>query len=360
MDMGFKSAELAAGQDRPGEAPAAGWHMPAEWVPHERCWMAYPSRSGLWGDDLHRVRRDIGALARAIRQFEPVTMVVAPEEALQAAMALGPDIDLLPLPVDDLWIRDTGPTFLSDGAGGIAATLWQFNVWGGKFPGYDNDRTLAERVIREIGVQPFPAPLVTEGGALQIDGERTLLVTETSVLNDNRNPGLTKSEAERIFRFWLGVEKVVWLPGSRTETVTDGHIDGFACFVRPGIALAELPASDLAPDAREMKENLRALQLARDAKGRSIEIGLLRRPPEVSSASPTFCDCYVNFYIANGGIVMSRFDSPQSDRTARDTVATAFPDRKVVQISFSAVAEGGGGIHCSTQQQPATSQWGVQ
>ena len=243
------------------EAPGAGWHMPAEFAPHARCWMAFPSRSGPWGDSLPRMQRDIVTLARAIRRFEPVTVIVAPGEIDGAAAALGPAIDVLPLAVDDLWIRDTGPTFLQNESGMVAAALWRFNAWGEKFPGYDNDRNLAQRLASAIGVRAFPAPLVTEGGALQVDGDGTVLATESSILNDNRNPGMTKSEAERILKAWLGAEAVIWLPGSRTETVTDGHVDGFACFVRPGVAVAELPTSDSAPDAQEMKENLRALRL---------------------------------------------------------------------------------------------------
>jgi agmatine deiminase len=248
-------------------------------------------------------------------------------------------------------MRDMGPTFLVDSLGGVAATVWQFNVWGGKFSGYEEDCRLAERLASAIDMNTYPAPIVTEGGALHVDGEGTLLVTETSVLNDNRNPGLDKAEAERIFKHWLGISHVVWLPGCTTETITDGHVDGFACFVRPGVALAEQPDPSAA-DAGEMRENLRALRLARDAKGRSLDIGLLHRPKEVESEIGSFCDCYVNFYLANGGVVMPRFGDAEADRIAAETVAKAFPDRRVAQISIDAIAAGGGGIHCSTQQQP--------
>jgi agmatine deiminase len=163
---------------------------------------------------------------------------------------------------------------------------------------------------------------------------------------------LTKAEAEHIFKHWLGVSKVIWLPGSEVETVTDGHIDGFACFTAPGRLLAELPGSETAEDFREMTENLRALRLAKDAKGRALEIGLLHRPAAVETASPYFCDSYVNFYIANGGIVMPRFGDSEADATAAAIIGRAFPGRQMAQISVTAIAEGGGGIHCSTQQQP--------
>ena len=333
--------------------PPAGWFMPAEWVPHDRCWMSFPHRLVEWGDSLPAVRAAITRLALAIRQFEPVSVVVSPSDVAEARQQLGPTIDIVPLAVDDLWMRDIGPTFLVKPGAGVSAAQWRFNVWGEKFPGYDADRSLAERLLTARSVTAYPAPIVTEGGALHVDGEGTLLVTETSVLNANRNPGLDKREAETIFRHWLGIEQVIWLPGSTVETITDGHIDGFACFTRPGQALAELPASDQAEDAREMQENLRALRLARDAKGRSLEIGLLRRPGEVVSDTGWFCDCYVNFYIANGGIVMPRFGDDSADQAAAEMVARAFPGRRVTQVDIAAIAEGGGGIHCSTQQQPA-------
>ncbi len=335
--------------------PEAGWHMPAEWAPHERCWMAFPSTTAEWGADLPEVRRDIASLAKTIRRFEPVSVVVAPADIAVAQAMLGPEIDLQVMAVNDLWMRDTGPTFLVNGQGGLAAAVWRFNVWGEKNSGYRDDRNLAGRLTAARGIDAYPAPITTEGGALHVDGAGTLMVTETSVLNENRNPGLTKAEAEKIFKYWLGVGHVIWLPGCRTETVTDGHIDGFACFARPGIALAELPGNETAADGPEMRENYRALQLAKDAKGRALEIGLMHRPAEVASRSDTFCDCYINFYVANGGIVMPGFGIPEADRRAAETVAKAFPGRQVAQISIKAIAEGGGGIHCSTQQQPVGS-----
>jgi agmatine deiminase len=336
--------------------PPIGWHMPPEWARHTCCWMSYPSAATDWADDLPRLRRTIADLALAIRRFEAVRMIVAPADEAAARRDFGPAIDLVILEVDDLWMRDIGPTFLVKSGEGVSAAVWRFNVWGEKFSGYDADRSLAQRLMASRKMTAYPAPIVTEGGALHVDGEGTLLVTETSVLNDNRNPGLSKPEAEEIFRHWLGVTQVIWLPGSRVETVTDGHIDGFACFTQPGRVLAELPGSDDAADAREMRENLKALRLARDAKGRSLEIGLLSRPVEVASEIGRFCDCYINFYIANGGVVMPRFGIPAADEAAADIVAKAFPDRQVVQVEIDAIAEGGGGIHCSTQQQPAPQE----
>ena len=350
--LGGAGKAVAAGE---GEemAPGPAWRMPAEYGPHTRCWMAFPSHSGPWGESLPDVREAIAALARAVQGFEPVTVIVEPAEVAEAREMLGAGSQILPLSVDDFWTRDTLPTFLVDGNGGRATANWEFNVWGEKFPGYAKDRSLSTRLSAILGTPRFPAPIVTEGGALHVDGAGTLLVTETSVINDNRNPGLTKAEADDIFKGWLGVDRVVWLPGSHTETITDGHVDGFACFVGPGVVLAELPASDDAPDMREMRENLRALELARDAAGRTLEIGMLRRPGTVRSDGAAFCDCYVNFYLPNGGVVMPRFGDDAADRAAREIVARAFPDRRIAQIDIDAIAEGGGGIHCSTQQQPA-------
>lgn len=315
--------------------------------------MSYPNTGSAWESELPKVRADVLALARAIRQFEPVTLILATEDAAAVRDAVSGEIELLALAVNDLWMRDIGPTFLTKRGEGVTAALWRFNVWGEKFPGdYEDDRHLNRHLVDAIGTTAYPAPIVTEGGALMVDGEGTLLTTESAILNDNRNPGLTKMEAERIFQDWLGVTKVIWLPGSHTETITDGHIDGFACFSAPAKLLAELPASEAAVDFKEMAENLRVLQLATDAKGRDLEIGLLRRPSSVASDSPYFCDSYVNFYIANGGIVMPRFGEQKADTAAAEMVARAFSGRQVVQIAIDAIAAGGGGIHCSTQQQP--------
>ncbi len=336
--------------DRPS---ALGWSMPAEWHPHARCWMAWPAREDRWGDLLRDLRAEVARLARTIARFEPVVMVASPETAEPARAACGPDVAVLPLPIDDIWTRDSGPTFLLDGKGEVAGVSWRFTAWGGKHERFAADATLGRRLLDHAGLTCFPASLGTEGGAFHVDGEGTVLTTETTILNPNRNPGSRKADVEATLRGWLGADKVIWLPGSTADTITDGHVDGIAAFVRPGVAVAEITPDRADPEYAELQENLKALRLATDARGRRLEVAVVRRPTEVGRRGESFCASYVNFYLANGAVVMPEFgDNRGADTAARGVLSQLFPDRQVVPVPLSVIPEGGGGIHCVTQQQP--------
>ncbi len=329
-----------------------GFHMPAEWAPHARCWMAWASRPEVWGARFDAICRAYGEVARAIRRFEPVTMIVPPGAEARAAKICGEGIDLLSLPIDDSWSRDSGPTFVVDAGGGVAGVSWRFNAWGGKYAPYDDDDRLAGRLLEYLGLPCFEAPLTLEGGAIHCDGAGTLLTTESCLLNPNRNPGLDKAEAERLLRAYLGVEKVIWLPGDPDEHETDGHIDGIACFARPGLAIIEMPSDPGASYAPIMRENRRALELARDAEGRAFDIVEIRDAAGYEDADERFCRSYVNFYLANGGLIMPRYGLPSDDAIA-ETFRRLFPGHEIAQVPIAEIAVGGGGIHCITQQQPA-------
>jgi len=194
-----------------------------------------------------------------------------------------------------------------------------------------------------------------EGGALHVDGDGTLLTTETVVFNDNRNPGISRACAEAEFARTLGIEKTIWLPGNPHEHGTNGHIDGIACFVRPGVVLFETSAS-ARPHYREVTDrNHAALRDQVDARGRKLEILYVQEAPDEGRGQTEgwgYSTSYVNFYIANGGVVMPAFGLARQDAAAREAVAAAFPDREVAQVDISCLAAGGGGIHCITQQIP--------
>ena len=341
-----------AAETTSGKTPLeAGYAMPAEWERHERCWMAWPHRSDLW-DDLGRTQRGYASVARAIARFEPVTMLAAPHAAETAARLCGPTVEVMPLALDDAWARDSGPTFLKHKENGaLAGTSWRFNAWGGKHEPYDQDDRLAGRILDHLGLPYFQSPLFLEGGALHVDGEGTVLTTESCVLNANRNPGLTKAEAEREICQALGARKVIWLPGDWEEEETDGHVDGLACFVRPGVVLVATDVDSALPYAEALAENRRALECAVDAKGRSLEILPIEEAVESEPTSPVYCHSYINFYLANGAVILPGYGVP-GDARARAVVATAFPEREIVQLDVTAIAPGGGGIHCITQQQP--------
>ncbi|WP_052652810.1 agmatine deiminase family protein [Pandoraea oxalativorans] len=338
------------------------WRMPPEWHPHAACWMAWPGSSVVATTQRQPLLNELSRIAHAIALFEPLRVAVDPAHLDEARRALPDNVTLYPIPVDDHWMRDTGPTFLLDDALTPHALCWNFNGWGKPWMQcIEADAKVAQRVAHALAertsMTPSLAPIVAEGGSLLVDGDGTLIVTETSILNENRNPGLTRGEADAVFRHWLGVTKVVWLPGSALDTITDGHVDGIASFVRPGVLLAT-GAEGSDEWAREMRENLKALLLARDARGRHFDIGLLRAPdfdalPVDLATDADFAPEYVNFYLPNGGVAMASFGDAKADAHARDIVQQAFPERRVVQLPLRAVARRGGGIHCCTQQQPA-------
>ncbi len=330
--------------------------VPAEWAPHERCVMAFCSASELYSpNQIDGIQYEQVGLAKIIAEFEPVTMLVNDEEnAKWLRRKCGPDVDVVIIPHYDIWTRDTLPTVALRPDGRRHAVSWNFNVWGEKFEGYDDDRELARRFAAHQGCPLTLSQLVTEGGALEFDGEGTVLTTRSSLLNPNRNPGLTESDAEREFEQLTGARKVIWLPGGTTG-ITDGHVDGFARFVAPGVVLAEVTDDPEDPDYEVLLLNAEALEGQTDATGRQIRIVRIKRPRMhiLGECSEHFSICYANFYIANGGVIMPKYGDPIRDIEAREIVMNLFPDRAVRQIYVEEICEASGGIHCATQQIPA-------
>ncbi|NIA70270.1 agmatine deiminase family protein [Pelagibius litoralis] len=326
--------------------------MPAEWAAHDRCWMAWPCRAALWGEGLEPARRAYAAVAKAIAGFEPVTMLANGEDLADAAALCGDQVACRAMALDDSWMRDIGPSFVTDGRGGLAAVAWGFNAWGEKFHPYDQDAAVAKALLGDLGVRCFSAPLVLEGGSIHVDGEGTLLTSEECLLAANRNPALGREEIEELLRRHLGVKAFVWLGQGLQDDDTDGHVDNLACFVRPGVVMTVVCDDPADPNHPVLQDNLMRLKKARDARGRELEVVELPLPRERRYVGDQrLALSYANFYIANGGIVMPSFGDEQ-DAAARDIVADAFPDRRVVQVPASDILVGGGGIHCITQQQP--------
>src|ERR1700730_9831572 len=203
---------------RPFAGGAAGitrrqWRIPAERSRHARCWMAWPARSDVWGKNLNAVREVCARVARAIVQFEPVTMVARPEHAREAAHECGPRVRVVEMDVDDCWMRDTGPLMALDQYHDLGGCILNFNGWGNKQP-HIADATVAARICSSLDISHHTMPFVSEGGAWDFDGEGTALTTQSAVLNSNRNPGLSKRDIEAAARDWFGVEKIIWLPGA--------------------------------------------------------------------------------------------------------------------------------------------------
>lgn len=336
-------------------AAAAGFHMPAEWEPHERCWMAWPCRAEVWGNDFDAAKKNYADVANAVSQFEPVTMLALPQDVEIAGSLCSEKVTIMAADIDDSWMRDNGPNFVVNDTGELAASIFHFNAWGGKYKPWAKDAAIGHRLAEYLRIRTFSAPIFMEGGGISVDGEGTLLTTEQCVLHENRNPGMQKEEAEQIFRDSLGVEKILWMPGDPDDTETDGHVDGIACFVEAGKVLVELCPAKGTERYDNMQANLDTIRGATDAKGRELEIVLIEEAYEAERRNDIFACSYINFYIANSAIVMPRFGIDR-DEDARRNLTALFPDREVVQVDLSDIAIGGGGIHCITQQQPTIGQ----
>ena len=333
-----------------------GFQWPAEWAPHARTWMCWPCRVEVWGgpDGLLRARQAFARVARAISTFEPVTMAVRPQDAAEARLACAGKTDLFEVPLDDSWARDMGPTFLRGPAGARAAVQWRFNAWGNKYHPYAEDAALASRIARSVDARVYAAPLVCEGGAIHTDGEGTLITTEQCLLNANRNPDLTRQDVEEALALYTGARAILWLGEGFSDDETDGHVDNIACFAAPGRLAIGMPAAKSDPDYAPVMEAIRRLKEARDAEGRAFEIVEIVQPkkPKTDWRGRALASSYINFYLPNGGVVMPAFDD-SNDEKARSLLADCFPGRDILQIDALDLVEGGGGIHCITQQEPA-------
>ncbi|MBB6173799.1 agmatine deiminase [Nocardiopsis mwathae] len=341
-----------------GGAGDAAYTMPSERTPHERTFMAWPAGAPYWEELIPGVRADIARIARAIADFEPVTMLARPEQADDARRACGSGVEVLPLPVDDLWVRDSGPTFVH-GSDGLVGIDFGFNGWGGK-QDHDDDGAVARRLLEEIGVPRVRASIVGEGGAIEIDGEGTLMATESSWVNPNRNPGMSRDEIEAELRRVLGVRTVVWLAGVAGADVTDAHIDSLARFARPGVVLLNRSVPDASDEVwtRCEDEAFAVLSEAADAEGRRPDVIDLPEadPRRIGDVGEAFLPSYINYYVANGAVVMPAFGDREADDRAAGIIGDLHADREVRQVRIDSLAEGGGGIHCSTQQLPVSDR----
>lgn len=336
--------------------PSEGLAMSPDWAVHARTWMCWPCRSDTWGSDdaLLNAKQATARIARAISTFEPVVLAARHEDVPAAKLATAGKVHLFETPLDDSWARDTGPTFLAGSNGRRAAVQWQFNAWGQKYRPYADDADLATRIAEYAELEVLEAPLICEGGAIHTDGEGTLITTEQCLLNPNRNPHLGKEEVEFLLKRYAGVEKVIWLGSGFSDDETDGHVDNIACFAQPGRVIVGVPSSPSLPDAAPVKEAIRRLQRERDAKGRALEVVELPQPRRVHFdwRGRILQTSYVNFYLANGGIVMPSFDDPNDDK-AEAVLAACFPGRDVLQVEVLDLLQGGGGIHCISLGEPA-------
>ncbi|MFQ3788332.1 agmatine deiminase [Halomonas sp. A29] len=357
-----------------GSSPRAqGFTMPAEFAPHDACWMLWPQRPDTWRYGAKPAQQAFVEVAAAIAESETVYVGVNDDQYENARHLLPAHIRVVELSSNDAWMRDVGPTFLTHPDGRLAIVDWEFNAWGGLdgglyFP-WDKDRRIRTKIAEMLGISRFAVPVVLEGGAIHVDGEGTLLTTEECLLNPNRNPDLSRAGMERVLDDTLGIDKVIWLPRGCHLDETDGHIDNLCCFVAPGEVVLTWCDDENDPQHAISQEALAVLESATDARGRRLRVHRLPQPgplsieedeasgiDRLSSSHPRrpgdrMAGSYVNFYIGNSVVVMPLLD-PTRDGHARDILQGLFPGRRVIGVPAREILLGGGNIHCITQQQP--------
>lgn len=351
---------------------ADGFRMPGEFEAHAGCWMLWPERTDNWRLGAKPAQKAFVNVASAIAQFEPVTMGVSPTQFVNARHLLPDTVRVVELSYNDSWMRDCGPTFVTNGAE-VRGVDWDFNAWGGLdgglyFP-WDQDDLVARKVMDVERVNRYKAPLVLEGGSIHVDGEGTLLTTEECLLNPNRNPDLSRAEIEALLADYLNIEHTIWLDRGVYLDETSGHVDNICCFIRPGVVALTWTDDPSDPQYEISHDAYERLMNATDARGRHLEVHKIHQPGPIfitaeeslgvdsiegtlpREAGDRLAGSYINFYIANGGIVAPVFDDPH-DAAALAKLAELFPNRKVVGVPAREILLGGGNIHCITQQQP--------
>lgn len=344
--------------------------MPGEFEPHTGCWMLFPDRPDVWREHGAPARYAFAQVATAIAEFEPVSVCALPGIYQEARKLLPPHIRVIEMLYEDSWARDCGPTFVVNNSGDVRGVDWIFNAWGGHYPYFKHDNQVAQKILEIERVDRYRADFVLEGGAIHTDGDGTLLTTRTVMLNDNRNPGKSEAEMAQLLMDYTGVEKIIWIDEGVYEDETEGHIDNLVCFVRPGVVALTWTDDQTDPQYERSQAAYETLASITDARGRSLEIHKIHQPgplymtaDEASTiekgistvsrkAGDRLAGSYINFYIANGGVVVPTFDDP-NDEPALQKLSKLFPDRKVVGVPAREVLLGGGNIHCITQQQAA-------
>ncbi|MFH8251816.1 agmatine/peptidylarginine deiminase [Microbacterium sp. B2969] len=341
------------------------WRMPAETAPHERTWMAFP-REGITLGDTEALREEgyaaWTAVAHAVAEFEPLTMVVDPSEANRARRMLGSGIEIVEAPLDEFWMRDVGPTFVvdDDRPGELGAVDWTFNGWGAPdWAEWQLSAELGRFAGGRAGAEIVSSLLVNEGGGIHVDGEGTVLLTETVQLDPRRNRFADKARVEAELARTIGATAFVWLPRGLTRDYddfgTNGHVDIVATLPSPGRMLLHAQTSPDHPDYEVSRSLRETLSQARDAAGRAFEIIDLPAPATLKDHEGFVDWSYVNHTVVNGGVIACGFGDDEADARAREILAEAYPGRRVVTVDARPIFDRGGGIHCITQQQPAVA-----
>ena len=351
-----------------------GFRMPGEFEKHDGCWIIWPERPDNWRLGAKPAQKVFVEVAKTINRFEPVTVCVSNEQYDNARNMLPDDIRLVEVSNNDSWVRDCGPTFVTNGKE-VRGIDWSFNAWGGLVDGlyfpWDKDDKVARKICEIENKNRYRLDdFVLEGGSIHVDGEGTLIVTEECLLSEGRNPHLTKEEIEDTLKEYLNLEKIIWLPLGIYNDETNGHVDNIMHYIAPGKVVLAWTEDKDDPQYEICKTAYEILNRETDAKGRKLEVIKLMLPANIlitgeesegvdgvdgtlpRQEGDRLAASYANFYMANGAVVLPVFND-KNDELAVKTLKEVLPDREIVPIYAREILLGGGNIHCITQQQPS-------
>lgn len=339
--------------------------MPAEWEPHEATWLSWPHKEASWPGAFEPVPEIVAQIVGVLAESELVRINVADEDMADGVRQLlrrgGVNLEALRFhlnPTNDAWVRDHGPIYVVrslDGRGERAVIDWEYNAWGNKYPPYELDNAIPQRIAAEFGEPVFSPGIVMEGGSLDVNGRGDLLTTTSCLLNPNRNPDLSQPQIEQYLRDNLGVTNILWLGDGIVGDDTDGHIDDLTRFVSDDTVVTVIEPDPQDPNHAPLRDNLSRLKTLRLADGRPLRIVELPMPAAVLFEEQRLPASYANFLIANRRVLVPVFGDPH-DQPVLDALQRLFPERMVVGIDCRALVWGLGAIHCLTQQQPAVSR----
>ncbi len=345
------------------ETPAQlGYRMPAEWEPHQAVWLSWPHKRESWPGKFETVEPVVASAVAALAGSELVRINVLDGEHAQhvARLLTAHGVDLAGVrfhrfPTNDAWCRDHGAIFVvreHDGRRELAATDWDYNAWGGKYPPFDRDVEIPRRMAEALGVPRYVGDMVLEGGSIDVNGAGVLLTTEQCLLNPNRNPHLTRSDIEARLRDFLGVHTIWWLGDGIVGDDTDGHVDDLTRFVAEDTVVTVVEDDPGDANYPMLQENLERLRSLRMPDGRPLRIITLPMPEPVVYEDQRLPASYANFYVGNTVVLQPTFNCAR-DRAAVETVQLCFPTRRVIGIDCTDLVWGLGTFHCLSQQVPA-------
>jgi agmatine deiminase len=333
--------------------------MPEESDVHERTWMSFVANDYVWAKhQIPEVKKNLILIAKTISKYEPVSMLVSPYDYNEAAALLGKSdtknypIDLIQFETDDLWLRDTGPTFVKDSGGVRYGVNFNFNGWGGKQE-YSLDSQVADFISNHTNSMIKTSTLTLEGGCFEVDGAGTAIMTKSCIINNNRNPAKGQKEIESELKALLGLRKIIWLEGVKGKDITDGHTDFYARFTKPGEVVVSRDNYHQSFDYDVTRKNIEQLKNSVDADGNKLKVIVLDTPDIINEkfGSDDFAAGYIGYYLCNDAVILQKFGDKKADASAKSILEEAFPDRVIEQIAIDGIASGGGSIHCTTEQE---------